>query len=993
MLKQKNHNIIIILIALFFSQNSLSFSQIRSGIAVLKMIPGARLQSMAASHTGTFDELYSIYANPAATGFYREWQMAVSYNKWIADVYNASLMYGRKAKLPWSKNSHFALGLIYYGVPEFNSTYQNTQAVSANTIVASLNIGQPISFISPNIACGLNVKYYQGSLGQYKTSSQIYDVGILAKTATFRLGNPLLEYGIISIGCSATQLGKSIKFDMVGTPLPRSWRAGAAFYAGTYSGLQLVFSADYLQIMDEKNTFAFGAEVSWSKRFSLSGGYNSHNDLLSKISFGLTVCLDDVMTSEHSILPGRNKAIQMDIATIGGSEFFNNAYRGDLKYYPLAPEPFHLLEPSMNDTINSETVVLKWEQTRDLDLFDKVHYVVLVDQDSAKMSSLIMLYNKKETSLFWQSLQDSTFLIKTEVEQDSCLVNKLKSGDYYWSVFAVDLDQHLCFATQKDVPIAHFYVPSPDIEVKELAFEYSQWITEDDFHGDLKITIQNSGTLSAKTFKLAIYDSILGAYFKYKGPISNDEQTKNLLSEIAIDSLTPGESKLIAVPWYTPFLGAHRIEVIVDTRQNIYEADEDNNSKNQIFYTIPKGKFSAADTVAGAEVNQISVDMPLITEISFDVNSVDIKTDYIKVAGFDATLEIIAKRLKENTELKISLKGFADPNSGETNADLGKGRAVSVRHYLLQLGVRQEQIEILPGELLPLRKIPANHPDVKWILEERRYVQILADVSAQKILFEPVRHLDEELTINTIQFQTNIKSKVAISQGWVTCYHNDLSEIVPAPNSFNHYDFQRTINWNLESVDNVAEWLNKNLSIYLTITDSLGRQFRSHEKDIYLNKKIVQFERRLAIPLKFAQVDPQYDFYWSRVYENVIEMLKNPDTKIQFKGHACAVGPERINEILSKKRANKFNHDFLNMIQNQYSKNYQKVKNLLQTAEGCGESNPFYINKIDGSNVIIGDNAKPIGRKLNRRIEIVIKSNIQKNMIANFAKSKNMDKI
>ena len=108
-------------------------AQIRSGGAFLKIFPGVRNHGLAGGYTGVIDEMHTIYANPGATGFLREWQWATSYTKWIADSYHLSGLYGKQFATPWSQKTRFAFGIHYQGVGDFNSTGDPAQVeVGAN---------------------------------------------------------------------------------------------------------------------------------------------------------------------------------------------------------------------------------------------------------------------------------------------------------------------------------------------------------------------------------------------------------------------------------------------------------------------------------------------------------------------------------------------------------------------------------------------------------------------------------------------------------------------------------------------------------------------------------------------------------------------------------------------------------------------------------------------------------------------------------------------
>ena len=365
------------------------FGQIRAGAAFLKMLPGGRLQSMAASHTAVLDEPHAIFANPGATGFLREWQLAATYTKWLADVYNASLIMGKGVRTPWSQRTRFAIGLLYQGVPEFNSTNQNIASASANDMVASLSVGQPLSLISDNISVGSSLKYLRSKLDNFDADAWMVDVGLNARTHRFGLGNSLFPHGIFSAGIALSHVGQDLTFDRVGTPLPRTFRGGLAFIMGTHDGMQLLFSSEYYKVKDEDGAVSVGTELTLNRTISFNGGIDFGADLLKEFSFGASFRLDDINTVFGSDLPGRNKALRLDFASLDDVDFFNRTYRGTASHYPIHPEGFQFLNYCNDDTVLTDNITLKWESSRDPDLFDDVEYALLVDKDRSKLEQLI----------------------------------------------------------------------------------------------------------------------------------------------------------------------------------------------------------------------------------------------------------------------------------------------------------------------------------------------------------------------------------------------------------------------------------------------------------------------------------------------------------------------------------------------------------------------------------------------------------------------------
>ncbi len=963
--RQKNSLLLLILLVLFLC-NGRVIGQIRAGSAFLKMLPGARLQAMAGSYSGGLDETYALFANPGATGFLREWNWAVSYNKWIADVYNASLIHGRKVRMPWSRQTQIALGIVYYGVPEFNSAGQNIQTASASDVLASLSVGQPLSFLSDRIAIGSNIKYYRSKLYTFEANTLIFDAGLIAQSPRFRLGNPIFDYGILSVGCALTQIGKNIKFDMVGTPLPQTWRVGAGLYLGKHNGFQLRIISDYQKVRDEEGGFAVGAEFSYNERFAINSGYNFNNDLLKSFSFGVSIRLDDVTTSEKTIIPGRNKALQFDVATIDADQMFSRTYRGDVKYFPVSPESFRHFKPGIGDTVKQNVIALKWEKSRDPDLFDVVKYTVVIDKDSLKLDQLIQSYERSGDD-FWLALNDSVYQNIITTETDSIRIEQLKGGYYYWLVCAHDLDNHVRFAEIKNRKISNFYIPKPIIEIKKIAFQPDEWITTNDFQGNLQIIIENSGSIPVTDFKLVVKDSVVSDFDKTKYATNG---SFHLVGEFEIDALEPAQSKTIEVPWYAKIIGEYKINVVVI--KNDREAEQCLGELHENFYSIPKGAVNSKKEIVAMDVSTNSIEIPLITHLTFNRNSSAVRTEYLENTNLTATLSILSQRLKMNRHLGIALKGYADPNSGEEDVALANLRADAVKEALINQGVFETQIEVLPGTVLPRRNVPANPTDAEWIFEERRYVEITTDPSNHQILFGSVFHSDNHVDVKPISFEANIEGYISIEQTRLTQYYEEMSDFVPIDVDYKQTDIIEEIIWNLTSNQDVADWLDKNINSYLTLTDSLGRTFRTKIKNIRLERKDIGRKHRISFPLKFGKTEPMYDFYWQKLYQYTTEFLDDKDARMYFTGHACAVGPESVNNVLSRRRAKRFHEEFLRRLKQQRPDQFSKVRTRIKASTGYGESSPLNLETLSGERILIGDNATSHGRKLNRRIELVL---------------------
>ncbi len=394
-----------------------SWAQIRAGSAYLKILPGTRQQTLGSGLTGALDEAFSLYANPGATGQMREWHLSGSYNKWIADIYNISLIAGRQLRvgLPWGDRVNAAVGVSYQGFGDFDATGVSTAAVSAQDLLLTASFGFPLSEISRNLSLGFNAKYLRTELAQFSASALVFDTGLIYRTPRFRFPF-LFEQGIFSIGGAITQLGNSLTFANAGTPLPRTFRIGAGLNVGAHDELQLQIVGDYRKVRDEVGRFSLGAEVmnflsplsrSLGRVVSLRGGYvfNSAREtrFLSKYSFSLSFRLDDYMN------PGRHAraaavvppstALRSDLGGLGSSQF-SNVIQISSDLSPIGPEAFDFIESDYQSRDVAlaatqrfrlcSTIDLQWQATRDPDLYDDVDYLLIVGRDDSLLSQVLL---------------------------------------------------------------------------------------------------------------------------------------------------------------------------------------------------------------------------------------------------------------------------------------------------------------------------------------------------------------------------------------------------------------------------------------------------------------------------------------------------------------------------------------------------------------------------------------------------------------------------
>jgi len=961
-------SVLFFLIYLLLIQVTTASAQVRAGVGYLKMTPGTRENGMAGSLAAALDFTHAFYVNPGATGFLREWQWSAMYTNWISDFYNASFVYGKRISMPWSRNTRFVLGVNYLGIPDFNNASEATTTTSGNHLVVTSGMGQRLSFLSRNISIGANLKYFKNTLDQYDAHTFIVDYGLLYRTARIPMWG-IADHAILSAGISVTNIGRPIQFISEATPLPETFRTGVALNLGSHRGFQYNLAADYRQVRDEAGFMTFGSEVSWNQLLALRFGYSNENNILGHLTFGASMRFDDLLIK--NVIPGRNNAIQVDLASNQQNDFFASPYHGSVTHQPIGPETFFLLEPHWGASIDDNSPRLKWEETRDPDLFDDVEYRVLLDQDSLSLAHVLEIASK-DRDQFFNYLERQPFQINHQTDQNKLQLTDLQGGDYFWTVIAYDKDQHLRVAEMQQQAIAKFRITQAEPKIIAFNFEHSPWITEDDYQGKLKVAISNLGDRATSQLQLSVFDSPPLEIAANTLEIAFNDMRRDLLKTATIKKMEPGDSAIIEFEWHTTEAGYHPFTAELANSEIAPSSPEYIQQYQAGFYTIPKGTFYTSDSVNVIEIIEIQYDLPYVGKIFFDSSSAEIKKEYLDEWFSLPPLVVFAERLRNHPEISVYLQGTINPNSGENDIQLAMTRATTVQQALLKLGARPEQLKILPGKIATAKRLSKNPLYRRWILQERRYVNVYTvDETAEKILFGPLQRIYNDSLKNDVQFHSNIAGIVPLHNGMIRMTTTERGDSVQLQHDLHGARFKTDIAWQL--CENQAEWqrwLEQPAQYTLFLTDSLNRQFRTPEKSVYLKSQIVSSEQKYFVIAKFDSAKSYYNFYWENLLYKLQAVLNDRSKRIHFTGHGCAIGPDEVNMKLSRRRANEFQHEFLKEVAAKYPDFYKQIKERIDFPEGVGESEPFSVELTKGEEIVPGDNEQPLGRLLNRRVLI-----------------------
>jgi outer membrane protein OmpA-like peptidoglycan-associated protein len=951
---------------LIFMMTTGLWAQEGIGLPSLKIGVGARQAGMANVFTGVGDDVYTLYWNPGGLGHLRRWQWSLDYNRWFSDVYQASFSFAKQVRILGSRKTGIGITCSYLGMPSWDATGGVQDEVSANDLVASLSVGQRLDWIHPTLSIGIQAKVIQSHYDEYSATGTAADAGILFRSPRFKLGTPF-KYGMITAGLALSNHGADMTFISEKTVLPRTYRGGLSFMMGTYRAWQILIASDWSQVIGSESQWALGTEVCWMDLLSARAGYRWNRLDLGDFSVGIGFRWDNVMNGLLNLPSRFGDAFALDLAAVDYGQILQQTYRGAVSHYPLAPEPFRLDEPEELESQNIHTGWMKlvWEKAYDPDPFDEVNYLLIIDPIRSRVDQAIRLVEREYRSLWDSGLKDS-LLIAQELS-DTAYIMAVHPGDvFYWAVAAYDLSYHAQLAKRGKERIGTIVVPTADLAVTSLQFKPHPWITRTPEQGVLYYTVANKGDKPTPAFRCEVTD-------RYVHP-KNLWPVDSLIEDLTVPGLKAGEEISFQIDWNTPYNGPHIIEMMVDADTVVSEFQKYNNIYEELVYSIPKGSLTVPDSVEVVTTDYDSTDIPIVAEVYFDANSSSLDSVYYaKSVGLPPILTILCTRLQENPDVRMRILGYLDITSGENAPELADSRAQEVWKELVRMGVSPAQLEIStdhPDKVIQADNRRRTQEDAEMVMEQNRVVRFETDREFEEVLFHPVSVAVDTSVKDRIPFKVNI-----ISPGYVDRLFIGRSNIVvfesgDKPAYSDSVKIQ--VWWDGSDQNNRLVPRNRWYPYQLTLTDTLGRTFLTHPDSIFLREQRTIRKQEVFGAAKFAQIEPVYQFYWDRMLQLVQEMAEDRNLKLRFEGHACIIGPEEVNERLSKNRAQNFTQAFLDRVRQTYPDQYNNIRTRTELPKGYGESQPLIVMFKNQGQVILGDNKYPAGRYLNRRISILL---------------------
>lgn len=275
----------------------------------LKIPVGVRGIGIGNAFVAGANDASSIYWNPAGLGWANKTEVMLTHLNLPADINYDNVAIA----LPFSQSiGTFGLNL---GVLHMDDIAVRTaerpegtgQFVTASDFVLGLSYSR---LISDFFTFGVTVKYVREELADFVSSNFSFDAGLQYQTnlRSVRLGMVIQNFGpdvkfdgtFLDLRTSAGTTGSAEERGFEDAPMPISFQAGIIADMETMFGVNLGESIQgnvaiqFIRPSDNSERVNGGAELSFSERFAVRGGYNFNHDTDSfTLGFGVLVPLSE----------------------------------------------------------------------------------------------------------------------------------------------------------------------------------------------------------------------------------------------------------------------------------------------------------------------------------------------------------------------------------------------------------------------------------------------------------------------------------------------------------------------------------------------------------------------------------------------------------------------------------------------------------------------------------------------------------------------------
>lgn len=244
-----------------------------AGLQFLKIGVGAKESAMGEAVTAIVNDANSVFWNPAGLAYVEKREAILSHNQWLVDSkHNAAV-------IAYPIGSYVvALNAVTLDINEFEETTAlqpdgTGRMVQAGDLLIGLSVAKRFT---DKLSIGVQVKYVQEKLDDYKLSNVLFDVGTIYHTGFRQLR---LGFALQHFGPDMNLVNQEFR-----TPL--LFRVSAADEIFSTESVALTLAAELVHPTDNIEWVNFGMEINLLDYVELRGGYRLDNDL-SKVSFGI----------------------------------------------------------------------------------------------------------------------------------------------------------------------------------------------------------------------------------------------------------------------------------------------------------------------------------------------------------------------------------------------------------------------------------------------------------------------------------------------------------------------------------------------------------------------------------------------------------------------------------------------------------------------------------------------------------------------------------
>ena len=243
-----------------------------AGFAFLKLGVGARPMGMGSAYVALADDPTAVYWNPAGLAGAEGAQVVVMHNEWIQDFRQEFAAFSRPIG-----GGALGVGVSGFYTSEFEKRDDVGNLIGHFGFNDFAFTGAYAHRFPHHASGGIAVKYIREMIDQETATAVAFDLG-----ARIALGSSGL-----SLGGALQNLGGEASFISESFPLPRTYRAGAAFERALPSlGGKGTLSAEVRSVRGDDSKMHVGGELELKERIALRAGAKFGYDD-ETMSFGL----------------------------------------------------------------------------------------------------------------------------------------------------------------------------------------------------------------------------------------------------------------------------------------------------------------------------------------------------------------------------------------------------------------------------------------------------------------------------------------------------------------------------------------------------------------------------------------------------------------------------------------------------------------------------------------------------------------------------------